>query len=109
VAKITRRGAKGPKPLTNCVWDPTRQYYTAQVNVKSIIKGLNPENNILIQPNGIVSVPKADIVYVIGEVKKAGGVILNESETLSMLEVLSLAPFVRPQSPGQKARGPLLG
>jgi polysaccharide biosynthesis/export protein len=90
-AKITRQGVKGSIPLKNCVWDPTQRYYIAEVNVKSIIKGLNPENNILILPNDIVSVPKADVIYVMGDVKKAGGFILNESETLSVLQVISLA------------------
>jgi polysaccharide export outer membrane protein len=90
-AKITRRGSRGTIPLPNCVWDPTQKYYLAEVNVKNLIKGLDPQNNILVQPEDIISVPKAEIVYVMGDVKKAGGFVLNESETLSVLQVLSLA------------------
>jgi polysaccharide export outer membrane protein len=38
-----------------------------------------------------VSVPRAEMVYVIGRVQHAGGYILRERETLSVLQVLSLA------------------
>jgi polysaccharide biosynthesis/export protein len=90
-ATITRQADKGPIPLKTCVWDPTQKYYIAQVNVKNVMRGLNPENNILVLPNDIISIPKADVVYVLGEVKKNGGFILNEYESLSVLEAVSLA------------------
>ena len=90
-ATITRQGDKGPIPLKTCVWDPTQKYYIAQVNVKNVMRGLNPENNIGVLPNDIISIPKADVVYVLGDVKKNGGFVLNEYETLSVLEAVSLA------------------
>ena len=43
------------------------------------------------QPNDVVSVPKADLVYVIGEVRKAGGFMLRTREQMTVLQALSLA------------------
>jgi polysaccharide biosynthesis/export protein len=51
----------------------------------------NPEENILIQPNDVISVPRAELVYVIGDVRKSGGFVLNDEETVSVLHALSMA------------------
>ena len=52
----------------------------------------NPEENIQIQPNDVISVPwKAELVYVIGAVKRAGGFTLSEREQISVLQALSMA------------------
>jgi len=56
----------------------------------------HPEENILIQANDVISVPRADIVYVVGEVKKAGGFPLNERENLTVLQAVSLAEGLQP-------------
>jgi polysaccharide export outer membrane protein len=51
----------------------------------------NPAENIVIKPNDVISVPKADTIYVIGAVKKPGAYVLGEHRTLSALQVLALA------------------
>ena len=46
----------------------------------------------------MISVPRAQLVYVVGAVQKAGGFVLNERETLSVLQVVEnpgwLLPYV---------------
>ena len=51
----------------------------------------NPRENIPILPNDVISVPKADLVYVIGAVRKSGGFVLSEKEKMSVLQAVSLA------------------
>ena len=51
----------------------------------------HPAENILIKPNDVISVPKADTIYVIGAVKKPGAYVLGEHRTLSALQILALA------------------
>src|SRR5258708_25559722 len=51
----------------------------------------NPEENIQIFPHDVISVPKAEMVYVIGEVKRSGGFVLGEHQSISVLQALSLA------------------
>ena len=84
--KITRRIEWGRIPLPNATDDPSGQYSVASVNVKSIMDASNPSENIAVKPEDVISVPKADIIYVIGAVHKAGGFVLGESESLSALK-----------------------
>jgi polysaccharide export outer membrane protein len=89
--KIIRRLENGPIPLPGATDDPSGQFSVAQLNLKTIMEAKNPEQNILIQPKDIISVPRAELVYVIGEVKKPGGFVLNDDQTMSVLKALSLA------------------
>ena len=63
----------------------------AEVSVKSVMEARNPQENIQVQPNDVISVPRAELVYVIGAVKRAGGFILSEREQISVLQALSMA------------------
>jgi polysaccharide export outer membrane protein len=89
--KITRRLEWGPIPLPSAVNDPTKQFSVAQVSVKSLLDAKNPEENILVKPYDVISVPRGETVYVIGEVLKAGGYLLNDSEQVTVLQALSMA------------------
>jgi polysaccharide export outer membrane protein len=64
----------------------------------------NPAENIHIKPNDVISVPRADIIYVIGAVKKAGGYALNDNGTRSALQILSLAEGLEKTAAGNRAR-----
>jgi polysaccharide export outer membrane protein len=74
------------------------------VNLKEIMEGKNPEENIQIFPHDVISVPKAEMVYVIGDVKRSGGFVLGEQESISVLRVLSLAEGLGPSSQAQNSR-----
>ena len=51
----------------------------------------DPTGNLTVCANDIVVVPRARLVYVIGEVHKPGGFVLRDKETLSILEALSMS------------------
>jgi len=87
--KITRRIEFGRIPLPGAVDDPTHKYSMAEVNLKSVMEAKNPEFNIAIRPHDVISVPHAEVVYVIGEVNHAGALPLNEGDSLSVLEAVS--------------------
>jgi polysaccharide export outer membrane protein len=89
--KITRRAEWGVIPLPSAAKDPSGQFSVAQVSLKSIMQGTNPEENILIRPHDVISVPRADLIYVVGEVRKPGGFILHERGTISGLQALAMA------------------
>lgn len=88
---ITRRKESGPLPLKEVRQDDTGEFLIGRVAVKSVMEAKNPEENILIMPNDVISVPKADLIYVIGSVKRSGGFVLAEKEQISALQALSLA------------------
>jgi polysaccharide export outer membrane protein len=89
--RITREVEWGCLPLPNAHLDSSGQFSVAEVNVAEIMEAKNPEDNIQIFPHDIISVPKAAMVYVIGEVKRSGGFVLGEHQSISVLQALSLA------------------
>ena len=89
--KITRRKEWGPIPLPSAAPDPSGEFTVAEVSIRSIMEAKNPQENILILPHDVISVPRADLVYVIGSVRKSGGFVMNERESVSVLQALSLA------------------
>lgn len=102
--KITRRRDWGPIPLRGAAADASGQFSVAEVSLKSIMEARNPEENILIRPHDVISVPRAEMVYVIGQVQRAGGFVLNERETISVLQALSLAGGLDRAASPQKSR-----
>lgn len=89
--RITRQLEWGCLPLPAAQLDSTGRFTVAELNLRKIMEAKNPEENIQILPHDVISIPKAEMVYVIGEVKRSGGYVLGEHQTISVLQVLSLA------------------
>ena len=89
--KITRELEWGEIPLSNANIDPLHNFSVAEVRIKEILEAQNPKDNILMMPHDVITVPRGELVYVIGEVKKAGGFILTERSNMSVLQALSMA------------------
>ena len=102
--KVTRAKQYGPLPLSNAVDDTTGQYRVAELSVRDVMNAKSPEQNIAIAPHDVVSVPKADLIYVIGCVKKSGGFTLSEREKISALQALSLAEGLDRAAASSKAK-----
>jgi polysaccharide export outer membrane protein len=88
-ARISRRLEFGTIPLPGAVDDPTHQFSVAEINLKSVLEARDPQYNIAIRPHDVISVPRAEVVYVIGEVTRAGALPLSEGSSLSVLEAVS--------------------
>ena len=102
--KITRQNEWGPIPLPNVVMDPSGRFSVAEVNLKAILEAKNPAENILIMPNDVISVPRAEAVYVIGDVKRPGEFVLGVKANISVLQVLALASGLEKTAASSKAR-----
>ena len=89
--KITRRKEWGPIPLPSAVPDASGEFSVAEVNAKSVMEATNPQENIVVKPYDVISVPKADMVYVIGAVKKPGGYMLSERTNVSVLQAMAMS------------------
>jgi polysaccharide export outer membrane protein len=88
---ITRELRWGRLQLPSARDDATGQFSIASVSVKSILHSTSPEQNIQVMPGDVISVSKAEIVYAVGSVTKPGGYPMGQDETLSALQVISLA------------------
>ena len=89
--RITRKLEWGCIPLPKTELDTSGRFSVAELNLRRIMAAQNPEENIQIFPHDVISVPKAEMVYVIGEVRRSGGFVLGEHQTISVLQALSLA------------------
>ncbi len=101
--KITRRKEWGALPLQGTITDSTGEYTIGSVSTKSVMDAANPEENIELKPNDVISVPKAKLVYVVGSVRRPGGFALNEKDTISVLQAISLAEGLEKSASAGKA------
>jgi polysaccharide export outer membrane protein len=101
---VTREMKYGMLPLVGAKEDQSGRYSTATLSLDDLMASKDPAENIIIQPEDIVSIPKGDIVYVIGDVKRAGGFPLNSHATMTLLQALALAEGLGPDAATQKAK-----
>jgi polysaccharide biosynthesis/export protein len=100
--QITRKEEWGPLPLPGA--KSQEGYSIAEVEIKPLLEARDPVVNIAMKPNDIVSVPRGEMVYVTGEVRRAGGFVLHETESLSVLQALALAEGAGPTSSLRNAK-----
>ena len=62
------------------------------------------EADVLVQPGDTVLVPKAGIVYVLGDVGRPGGFVMQDDARLSLLQALSMAAGANKTASENKAR-----
>ena len=102
--RITRQIEWGCIPLPGATLDPSGQFSVAEVNLKKIMDAKDPAENIQIFPHDVITVPKAEMVYVIGEVRRSGGFVLGEHQSISVLQALSLAEGLNTGADARHAR-----
>lgn len=88
---ITRQLEYGPIPLPDAVVDTQKKVSTVEISLGSLSQNLSPEENILLQPYDQISVGRAEMVYVSGEVGRVGGQELGERDSISIAQVLTQA------------------
>jgi len=62
-----------------------------EINIQKLFYSRDSTLNIPIQPFDTVSVSKADIVYVVGDVRRNGGFVLQDQDRITVLQALALA------------------
>ncbi len=83
---------------------PVRMSEIVQINLKKLLASTDPALNVPVHPGDIVKVPRAGIVYVVGEVQKPGGFVLQNNENISVLQALALAQGATHTSAISRAR-----
>jgi polysaccharide export outer membrane protein len=86
---ISRDIQRGAVPLRTAKADPSGKFSVADVEVKTLLAGTNPADNILILPHDVITVPIAEAVFVLGEVRKPGEVALKDNSSISVLQALA--------------------
>ena len=101
---ISREIQYGALPLPGAKPDPTGKYSIAEVGVKELLGGENPSQNILMLPHDVVTVPVAEAVFVMGEVKKPGEVALKSNASITVMQALASAEGMGPTPAPQDSR-----
>jgi polysaccharide biosynthesis/export protein len=101
---ITREARWGLLPLPTAVMDSKGTFSTATISLHDLMSSKFPDDNIFVDPGDVISIPKADVVYVMGTVKRAGGYPLEGKDSISLLQTLSLAQGFDHEASPSKAR-----
>ena len=102
--KIVRKNEYGRIPLASAKEDETGQFSVAEVNLHALINGAIPDDNIEVRPHDVITVPTAEIVYVIGEVRKPGGFTITTSKSVTVLQAVSMAEGLLHSALASKAK-----
>ncbi len=89
VTRAAGNGALPPVPGTQRNAGDSAQRLTLPLN--DLLAATSPESNIAILPGDVVSIPKEQLIYVVGDVHRAGGFPMASRESVSILQAMSLA------------------
>jgi polysaccharide export outer membrane protein len=88
---ITRELDSGPLLLPGARTDLAGRFTVAELEIAGLMASTSPSKNIIVRPNDVISVSAAELIYVMGEVKKPGGYTLHSHAKVSVLEALAMA------------------
>jgi polysaccharide biosynthesis/export protein len=83
--------------------DPPRPA-VEEINLRKLLNSPDSALNVPIRSGDIVKVPRAGIVYVVGEVNRPGGFVLQNNENISVLQAVALAQGLTHTSAVGRAR-----
>jgi polysaccharide export outer membrane protein len=89
--KLTRKSESGPIPLPNAVDDPGNKVSTVEISMSSLQNNINPAEDIELKPYDVVSAEIAEKVYLQGAFPKTGAYPLDERDSISVMQLISLA------------------
>ncbi len=89
--KVTRRAEYGTIPLPNAVDDSEKKVSTVEISMGSLRENVNPAEDILLQPYDVISVERAEMIYMNGDVGRVNGLELGERDSISISQALTLS------------------
>ncbi len=101
---VTRQAGRAPLTLADGHVELSQGYSTGRFSLDNLIHAQNPADNILVEAGDVISIPKAELIYVVGDVRKAGGFTLSTHTSLPLIQALSLAEGMGPHAAGKRAR-----
>ena len=89
VVRVVRRPEWDRIPLPEATIDPTTGSSIVEIDLKALLGAMSPDKNLALLPNDVVSIPTAEVVYVVGEVGRAGAISLSHGGGVTVMEALS--------------------
>lgn len=101
---VTRQAGRPPLKMVTGQVETNSGYSTGRYSLDDLMNARNPSDNILVEAGDVISIPKAELVYVVGDVRKAGGFTLSSHTSLPLIQALTLAEGMGPHAAGKRAR-----
>ncbi len=96
--RITRRAENGPIPLPNAIVDPEKKISSVEISLRSLTENINPAEDIVLKAYDIISVERAERVYVSGEVARASAVEVGQRDYITVTQALTEAGGFTPNA-----------
>jgi polysaccharide biosynthesis/export protein len=85
--------------------DSNANFNIKQIDLQKIIDGSDPSANIVVEANDLVTVSKAKMIYVVGDVGRPGAFVLDgHSGSIAVLQAIALAGGINRTAASSKAR-----
>jgi polysaccharide biosynthesis/export protein len=91
IVKVTRQVQMGQIPVPNSYLAPGGEAYIAELDVDRLLNAESPVDNMMVQAKDVITVPKAPLVYVVGDVVQPGAFGIDQSKSTTVLQALSMA------------------
>ena len=101
--KVTRRKEFGTIPLPNATEDTDGKTSTVEISIGSLRDNVNPAEDIVLQPYDVISVERAEMVYVNGNVGRVGGFELGDRESITLVQLIAMAGGLSKDADAEKA------
>jgi polysaccharide biosynthesis/export protein len=101
---VTRQLEYGPIPLPTAVTNKANKSSSVEISMGSLRDQVNPAEDIVLMPYDQISVSRAEMVYIGGEVNKVGSLELGERDSLSVVQALSMSGGLTRDADSAKAR-----
>lgn len=88
---VTRQNTRGSLSAAGLTPEVSSTTSTLRIPLEELTSATRPDRNIVIEPEDVVTLPKADVIYVLGNVHKAGGFSLANHPSLTVIEAVTLA------------------
>jgi polysaccharide export outer membrane protein len=102
--KVTRKRQFGSIPLPNAVESPDGTETSVIVSLGSLRDNVNPAEDIILQPYDSIAVERSESIFVGGAVARAGALELQERDSMSVLQVLSVSGGLRADADAKSAK-----
>ena len=89
VVRVMRRPEWDRIPLPEATTDAATGSSVVDIDLQALLSATAPGKNLALLPNDVVSIPPADLIYVVGEVGKAGSLPLSKNNAVTVMEALS--------------------
>ncbi|PWU04522.1 MAG: hypothetical protein C5B51_16585 [Terriglobia bacterium] len=101
--KVTRRKEYDLIPLPNAAWADDGKTSAVEISIGSLRDNVNPAEDIVLQPFDVISVERAEMVYVNGDVGKVGGIELGDRDSISLVQLITIAGGLGKDADAEKA------